>query len=209
MKNAIVWGAAGGIGKALTQKLVDENFTVVAVARRSTAIGHITPYIIHADVAQPSEVTTAAHAASQIASAFDLFVYAVGDIASLKIGDMALGDWERILSANLTGAFLTAQASLPLLSPQAQLIFIGAVHERLRLPGFGAYAAAKAGLEAFVAVLGKEARRKTLIVRPGAVNTPLWSKVPFALPKNALQPEALAEAIYAAILEGKEGLLDL
>ena len=89
------------------------------------------------------------------------------------------------------------------------MVFLGAVHERLRLPGLSAYAAAKAGLEAYVEALRKETRRKTLVVRPGAVDTAFWSKVPFSMPKNALQPEALAERIYAAILEGKEGLLDL
>jgi len=89
------------------------------------------------------------------------------------------------------------------------MVFLGAVHERLRLPGLSAYAAAKAGLEVFVEILRKETRHKTLIIRPGAVNTALWSKVPFSLPKTALQPEALAEKIYSAIIEGKEGVLDL
>ena len=42
----------------------------------------------------------------------------------------------------------------------AHIIFIGAVSERLKLPGLSAYAASKAGLEAFAEVLGKEERKK-------------------------------------------------
>ncbi len=209
MKNAIVWGASGGIGKAITQKLVSENWTVVAVSRRADEMALLTPYTIAADVTQPSQVIAAAHSAIQIAPSFDLFIYAVGDIFYGKVNEMSIEDWNRILVVNLTGAFLTAQASLLFLASDAYMVFLGAVHERLRLPGLSAYAAAKAGLEAFVEAFRKETRRKTLIVRPGAVNTALWSKVPFSMPKNALQPEALAEMIYAAILEGKEGLLDL
>jgi len=209
MKNAIIWGAAGGIGKALTQKLVNENFTVVAVSRHPADMKVITPHVIAADVTQPSQVTAAARMAAEMVPTFDLFLYTAGDIASIKVSEMTPADWNRLLTANLTGAFLTAQASLPFLAPDGRMVFLGAVHERLRLPGLSTYAAAKAGLEAYAEALRKETRRKTLVVRPGAVNTAFWSKVPFSMPKNALQPEAMAEMIYAAILEGKEGLLDL
>ena len=43
-------------------------------------------------------------------------------------------------------------------------------------------------LEAFAEALGKEERtRKVLVVRPGAVDTPLWQKVSMRLPKGAWQ----------------------
>lgn len=209
MKNAIIWGAAGGIGKALAQKLITENYTVVAVSRHPTAMKAITPHVIATDVSQPAQVTAAARMAGGMLASFDLFLYTAGDIASIKVAEMGPGDWSRILSANLTGAFLAAQASLPFLTPEAPLVFLGAMHERLRLPGLSAYAAAKAGLEAFAEALRKENRRKTLVVRPSAVKTGFWSKVPFSMPGNAMTPEALADQIYAAIQERKDGLLDV
>lgn len=209
MKTAIIWGAAGGIGKALTQKLVDEGLAVVAISRRPSEMKTLTPHVIAADVTQPSKVSAAARMAGEMFPAFDLFLYTAGDIASMKVAEMTPGDWNRLLAANLTGAFLTAQASLPFLAPEARLVFLGAVHERLRLPGLSAYAAAKAGLEAFAEALRKETRRPVLVVRPGAVDTPFWRKVPFSMPKNALAPQALAEAIFSALTEGKTGLLDL
>ena len=61
------------------------------------------------------------------------------------------------MTANLSGAYLATHHSLPLLAEDAHLVFLGAVSERLRLPGLSAYAAAKAGLEAFGEALGKEA----------------------------------------------------
>lgn len=209
MASVLIWGAAGGIGQALTRKLTERGDLVVAISRHPTEMKVLTPHVIVADVSQPSQVTAAARTAATIAPAFDLYLYTAGDIASSKIEAMSDTDWNRLLNANLTGAFLTAQASLPFLAPNAPLVFLGAVHERLRLPGLAAYAAAKAGLEAFAEVLRKETRRPVLVVRPGAVDTPLWKKVPFSLPKNALSPDALAEAILAALQEGKTGLLDL
>jgi len=208
MKHALIWGASGGIGKALTQKLADEDHTVVAISRQPEATA-ITPYCITADFSQPEQIQQAVNQASAISDSFDLFIHAAGDIASIKVSDMTLENWNHILTSNLTGAFLTAQASLPVLGPTAPMVFIGAIHERLRLPGLSAYAAAKAGLEAFAEALRKETRRPTLVVRPSAVNTLFWTKVPFSMPKNAVQPDALAEQIHKALQEGKSGLLDL
>ena len=80
----------------------------------------------------------------------------------------------------------------------------------MRLPQIGAYAAAKSGLEAFAAVLAKEERqRRVTIVRPGAVDTPLWDRAPFRMPKDAMPPERVAERIVEAYAEGHQGQLDL
>ncbi len=209
MSAVILWGAAGGIGQALTRKLVAAGETVVAVSRRPAEIKALTPHVVAADLSQPAQVTAAARMAAGMGAPFRLFLYTAGDIASLKIEQMPPADWNRLLAANLSGAFLAAQASLPHLTPEAPFVFLGAVHERLRLPGLAAYAAAKAGLEAFAEVLRKETRHPVLVVRPGAVDTPFWQKVPFSMPKNALSPDALAEAILSALQEGKTGLLDL
>ncbi len=207
--NILIWGAAGGIGKALTARFIQEGHTVVAISRHPSEMKSLTPHTIAADVTQPAQVMAAARLAGDLYPSYDLYCYTAGDILSARIAELASSDWNRILAANLSGAFLTAQASLSLLSPQAPLLFLGAIHERLRLPGLSAYAAAKAGLEAFAEVLRKESRRRVLVVRPGAVATPLWNKVPFSLPKNALTPSDLAERIYIALRKGQEGLLDL
>jgi NAD(P)-dependent dehydrogenase (short-subunit alcohol dehydrogenase family) len=140
----------------------------------------------------------------------DLWIYAAGDIASVKVEAMSPDDWARILTANLSGAYLAAHYSLPLLSEDAHMVFLGAVSERLHLPGLAAYASAKAGLEAFADVLRKEQRgRRVTIVRPKAVNTPLWEKVPFSMPHGALEPEEMAARILEAYDEGHKGVLDL
>jgi 3-oxoacyl-[acyl-carrier protein] reductase len=209
MPSTLLWGAAGGIGKALAQKLTANGHTVVAVSRHPAEMKALTPHVIAADVSQPAQVNAAARMAAEMGAPFDLFIYAAGDIASLKTAETSPADWNRILSANLTGAFLTAQASLPHLASNVSLVFIGAVHERLRLPGLGAYAAAKAGLEAFAEVLRKETRLPVLVIRPGAVDTSFWQKVPFSMPKNALSPNSLAEKILATVTEGKTGNFDI
>jgi hypothetical protein len=47
------------------------------------------------------------------------------------------------------------------------------------------------------------------LVRPAAVDTPLWDKVPFKLPAGAISPDEAAEKILSAYREGHRGVLDL
>jgi NAD(P)-dependent dehydrogenase (short-subunit alcohol dehydrogenase family) len=210
MKTAMVWGASGGIGTALVKHLVDSGWEVVSVARNAGAVTALTSYAVEADVADIEAVRQAVEEAKGMVGEVSLWIYAVGDNLSAKVGDMSFEDWRHILDANLNGAFVAVNCSLPLLAADAHMVFLGAVSERLRLPGLSAYAASKAGLEAFGEVLRKEQRgRRVTMVRPKAVETGLWDKVPFNVPRGALAPEEVAERVLSAHEEGHDGTLNL
>lgn len=209
-KTAMIWGAGGGIGRALVSKLRDEGWRVLAMSRHTTDLGDLTPYLFEADVADPGTVEEAVVKASQEVDQIDLWIYAAGDITASKVAEIPPDSWQRILEANLVGAYLTAHYSLPLLARDGHMIFLGAVSERLRLPRLSAYASAKAGLEAFVEVLSKEERKRAItLVRPAAVDTPLWEKVPFKLPPGAMSPDEAAERILDAYRDDHRGVMDL
>jgi NAD(P)-dependent dehydrogenase (short-subunit alcohol dehydrogenase family) len=209
-KVALLWGAAGGIGRAIAGRLTADGWQVVAFSRHPDELGEVAARSFAADVADPFAVRRAVLAASQEAGEAGLFVYAAGDITAEPMSKMEPAAFRRIIDANLTGAYNAAHHSLPLLASDAPLVFIGAVSERMRLPGLSAYAAAKAGLEAFAEALRKEERkRRVIVVRPGAVNTGFWKKVPFKMPGNALSPEEVAEKVVEAINTGHQGALDI
>jgi NAD(P)-dependent dehydrogenase (short-subunit alcohol dehydrogenase family) len=209
MRRIIVWGAAGGIGRAFVEAVADASDVVVAVARDASSLRALTPYVLDADLADATSVAGAMESATTVAETFDLAVIAVGDIASARTVDMDLATWNRLVQNNLTATFLAMQATTPHLTPNAVLIVIGAIHERLRLPGLGAYAAMKAAIEAYTDAWRKEARRRAIVVRPAAVATPLWRKVPFAMPRGALTAADVAARTLASIKAGHDGLLDL
>lgn len=210
MKTAMIWGASGGIGRALLDALTADGWTTIAVSRHPAQLEGVAAHSLEADVTDEFDVKNAVMSASYEVDNVDLWIYAAGDITSAKVGALESSGWERILGANLTGAYLTTHHSLPLLADDAHMFFLGAVSERLRLPGLAAYAAAKAGLEAFVDALRKEERRcKVTIVRPGAVDTLLWEKVPMSVPKDAAPPAKVASRILQAYAEGTKGTLDL
>jgi NAD(P)-dependent dehydrogenase (short-subunit alcohol dehydrogenase family) len=208
----LVWGAAGGIGRALVERLSADGWTVGAVSRTAVAWPQTLQVggSFEADVADDFSVQRAAYAAAQELPPVDLLIYAAGDIVSAQVSVMEDTTWRRILDANLSGAFRVVRHSLPLLADSAYIVLIGAYSERLALPGLSAYAAAKAGLATFAAALAKEERkRRILLVRPGAVATPLWDKASLRLPRDAASPGAVAAKILQACRDGQTGVLDL
>jgi NAD(P)-dependent dehydrogenase (short-subunit alcohol dehydrogenase family) len=210
MSTAIVWGATGGIGRAVCAQLMQQGWRVYALARNSSALAQPGVSTLDADVSDPVSVRTAALNLGREGVEAQLLAYAAGDIASTRVEDTEDSVWARIIAANLTGAHYVTRYCLPVLAADAHLVFVGAVNERMRLPGLSAYAAAKAGLEAYADALRKELRgRKVTVVRPGAVDTPFWKKVPFKLPPNASSPDATAARILDAVAKGHSGQLDL
>jgi NAD(P)-dependent dehydrogenase (short-subunit alcohol dehydrogenase family) len=210
MKTALIWGASGGIGRALVEKLDQEHWTVYAVSRHPEELKTLTPHTLYADVTEPEDIDAVVGQIRGAGAQIDLWIYAAGDITSVKVEKMTPETWQQILGANLTGAYLTTHLSEPILAPEAHLIYLGAVSERLRLPGLSAYAAAKAGLEAFAEALRKENRkRRVTVVRPTAVATDLWEKVPFRRPKHALAPEDVVDHVLIAYHETYQGTLEL
>jgi len=210
MAQAMIWGAAGGIGQALTEALLARDWQVAAVARDESALNSAVDQRIEADLADDFSVQNAALTAGYEVPEVNLWIYSAGDIVASPVDEMAGDTWQRIIDANLSGAYRATHYSLPLLAQDAHLFFLGAISERLRLPGLSAYATAKAGLEAFADALRKEQRRRRVsVVRPGAVDTPLWDKVPMRLPKDAASPQKVAQRILEAYDQGHTGLLDL
>lgn len=208
---ALIWGVSGGIGSELAHVLADAGWRVLGVARNPQRLSDHNALAYTADLARDADVAAAALWAAQEAGSVNLWVYAAGDILAQALADTSAAAWARIIDANLTGAHLALHHSLPLVTAGGHVMFIGAYVDRVALPKLGAYAAAKAGLEAYVQVLRKELRdRRVTLVRARAVATPLWKKVPFRPPRQEqLSPREVAEALVRAYNEGHTGTLDL
>ena len=210
MKKAIVWGSEGGIGSAIVDKLIAEGMEVATVSRVLNPYRDGVSWSFEADFSRVEDVDKIAQELESEVGQIDLMVYAAGDIASQKVSEADPERWNQIIDNNLNGVFHSLRASLPVMSEESHIFILGAVSERLQLPGLSAYVAAKAGLEAMVVSLAKEERKKKItLVRPGAVSTPLWDKVPFNEPAHTYQPEQVAERIWKAFQEGESGQVDL
>ncbi len=210
MPEALIWGASGGIGSALVNQLKAEGWRVFGAARREDAIPTTADMTFPFDASQPASAASIATLVAAETDGLDLVVYAAGGLTADPLEKLEPQAWQATIVANLDGAFLAARSSLNLLKKDGHLMVIGAYVHKITLPRMGAYVAAKAGLEAFMDVLQKEHRRKRItIVRPPAVDTPMWENVPFNLPQQALSPETVARSMLEYHLAGSSGELNL
>lgn len=210
MAEALIWGASGGIGRALSDILVAGGWKVYAAVRDEARAPAGVAAVLEFDAAKPFSFSAAAMNVAQESAGLDLVVYTPGVMRAELVDGFEAERWREVFSVTLDGAQQSARASLPLMREGGHWMAIGAYTEKLVLPRFSAYAAAKAGLAVLVQVLQKENRRQRFsLVRPGAVDTPFWANVPFSLPRGAVSPQAVAEAMLRHHEGGGSGVLDL
>jgi 3-oxoacyl-[acyl-carrier protein] reductase len=211
MPTLLIWGAHSAIANATAALFTRNDWKVVGVQRpgRPHATGYASVY--ECDFNDTHAVShTALLIAQEHGAEIDMMLYAAGTMFGRKLADTSAADWQQIIGDNLTAAHLTTLHSLALLSQHASMYYLTAYSEKIQLPGIGAYAVAKAGLEAYVTVLSKEERQKRIVnVRMGAIDTPLWESAPFKLPRGAHDADYVAQGIWNAFGQQHRGTLDL
>ena len=85
MSTALIWGASGGMGRALVQRLHADEWTVGAVSRHPDDLANLTPHRYAADVADDFAVRQVVYTIAQELPEVDLWIYAAGDIALVEL----------------------------------------------------------------------------------------------------------------------------
>ena len=210
MPDAVIWGAAGGMGQALINHLNNAGWRVFAASRDKEAIPDGVYESYRFNAADYSSIRDVAIDLAHQTSGLDLWVYAAGELQADFLSKMSPNAWSAVLDSNLNGAFLTISQTVHLIKDGGQAAFIGAYVDHLILPKMGAYAVAKAGLEPMVSVLQKENRKINFtLVKPGAVATDFWNNAPFKMPAGAKSPDIVAQAIITQYENERRGTLAL
>ncbi len=211
MSTLLIWGSNSVIGVATATLFAQNGWAVVGVQRPGRQHAPVFTTVYECDVADTHAVSqTALMIAQEYGTEIDMMLYAAGTMFGRKLADTSTSEWHTILGDNLSAAHIATSHSLALLSQHASMYYLTAYADKIQLPGIGAYAVAKAGLEAYVTVLGKEERTKRIVnVRMGAIDTPLWNAAPFKLPRGAHQASYVAEGIWHAVSQQHRGALDL
>ena len=188
----LITGAAAGIGKAVAIACADHGATVILsdfkeetlepVYDQITAAGAPEPASLPLDLEHMDEALCLG-VASTLGDEFgrlDGLVHCAAFAPFLsRIDDYDATEWERVIKINLTSPFLLTQALLPLLraAHDASIIFTSDRVGRRGLAYWGAFAAAKFGIEGLAQVLAEETRDSTAIrvnsIDPGIVRTPM------------------------------------
>ncbi|MFZ4109977.1 MAG: SDR family NAD(P)-dependent oxidoreductase [Polymorphobacter sp.] len=171
--NALVTGAASGIGLATVQRLAAAGATVFGVDRDGAA-----DLVI--DVAAEGASETVVAAATQALGGIDILVPNAGISSFMPLEGHPDALWDAMIGINLSSVFRLCRAALPALkvSRQGRIITIGSVMSDHGDAGMAAYAASKHG------VLGLT---RSLATELG----------PFGITVNCVQPGAILTGITA------------
>lgn len=216
---ALVTGGGRGIGRAICLALARAGFAVCvnyaasAAAAEQTAADcralGVEAAALQADVTDPAACQALVETAARTFGRLDVLVNNAGVTADKLILRMQEEDFDKVISANLKGAFFCSKAACRLMMRQryGRIINISSVVGLHGNAGQSNYAASKAGLIGLTKSLAKEfaARGVTVnAVAPGFIETDMTAAMPEAARQAALgavpagrtgRPEEVAEAV--------------
>jgi NAD(P)-dependent dehydrogenase (short-subunit alcohol dehydrogenase family) len=244
MRSVVITGASTGIGWATAKLLLTREFRVFGSVRKpadAERLGgefgaNFTPLLF--DVTDEAAVLVAAREVRAALNGETLagLVNNAGIAVAGPVLELAADEFRRQMDVNVIGPVISTQAFAPLLGadpslkgPRGRIVMVSSVAGRNGNPLMSAYSASKHAIEGLSEALRREMMLfgiDVIIVAPGAVKTPIWSKAeevdistyrnsPFfpalekirkfmmQLGENGLPPEKIAEAILGALTSAR------
>jgi NAD(P)-dependent dehydrogenase (short-subunit alcohol dehydrogenase family) len=160
MKVAIVTGAGTGIGKSAALALLQEGYAVALAGRRpeplemtAKAAGAASArvLVVPTNVGDPASVRALFARTREAFGRLDvLFNNAGGGAPPIPLEDLTYEQWQAVLDANLTGAFLCTQEAFKMMKSQTpmggRIINNGSISAHAPRPNSAPYTATKHGI---------------------------------------------------------------
>lgn len=128
LKTAVVTGAGTGIGKAISAGLVAAGYTVIMAGRRADVLEAAAREIsadpdralaVPTDIGDPEAVARLFDTVEQRFQRLDLLVNNAGaNTPAIPLEELSFAQWNAVVGANLTGAFLCTQAAFRIMKRQ-------------------------------------------------------------------------------------------
>ena len=221
-RNAVVTGAAGGMGRAITRALIESGRKVVLVDRDAEPLRALAAemgdhtFAVQLDITDSKNVDRLLELIPDAFKPVDILVNNAGhDIGGRTRFDVgAADDWSNIITTNLIGLMRVTRSILPDMVARnaGHIVNISSINAVRIVPDMAAYSASKAGVHMFTETIRGELADTAIRVteiQPGLARTNIIvtryrgdrqkEKEYFDQFKMALDPADVARSIVFAI----------
>ena len=208
--NILITGASRGIGRAIAIEFAKNNHNIIICAKsdleglqntkRLVENENISCYIGLCDVTNEDSVKDFISDSVKIIGQTDVLINNAGISYIGLLQDMSFEDWNKVLSTNLTSAFLMSKYVIPemLKKQSGHIINISSVWGNIGASMEVAYSASKGGINSFTKALAKELAPSNISVNaisPGFIDTDM----------NKVFEKDELDAIFEEIPMGRAG----
>lgn len=134
-KTAIIFGGNGALGSKISQKLLQQNYSVVSIDKKIKNFKKIKKdfYIAKADVTKKKNLENLSKKLKKILKKIDVVIFAPTYKSKdfyFPFNKLSLSSWKKIIEVELTGAFLVSQIFGKIFEDQKKgnLIFLSSIY---------------------------------------------------------------------------------
>jgi all-trans-retinol dehydrogenase (NAD+) len=220
-KVAVVTGAAMGMGKCISELLLNEGCKVALVdinqdilkktERDLSPGGFCESYVC--DISKPAEVSAVALKIEKRLGTVSILVNNAGIVVAKGLLEMDEIQIKKILDVNLAALFWTTKAFLPgmISHDEGHVVNIASAGGILALPNLAAYCASKFGVIGFTDSLRQEMKKNNhhigvTYVCPNTVGTGMFEGSKMATGTRELDPRDVSKKIIKSIKKNQAAL---
>lgn len=180
---AIVTGAAGALGRAVAEQLVERGASVVAVDVDEAVAGleSETVAALAGDVSLAETAERAVALARERFGGLDVLVCNAGLIVWKPVVETTEEEWDRVQAVNVKGTFLFCRAAIPAMRERGggAIVSTASISGLVGLPSQSAYSASKGAIVQLTRQLAVELAPEIRVnaVAPGAIDTPFLHRL--------------------------------
>jgi len=203
--DALVTGAASGIGRATVMKLTAAGCQVAALDIDADGLGHLAAEIgndacvpVVADLADPDKTRRAVRGAIERLGGIDIVVNNAGIGFRADVLETTLDQWERTFAINVRAPFIICQEVLPQMLGRGSgvIVNVASVGGLIAIPCRAAYGASKAALISLTRSLAVDYASKGIranCIAPGTTETPWVDRIIAGSTEPAVLRQQMAE----------------
>ncbi|UZE09146.1 SDR family NAD(P)-dependent oxidoreductase [Pseudomonas sp. B21-053] len=209
-KNVVVTGGGRGIGRGITEKLLEAGASVLIAQRQALDAQlrkHPRVHFVEADLASVESPGLIAQVAQEQLGGVDVLVNNAGFMFEKTIDDMTEQDWDRMMAVNLRAPAFLCKALVPQMRRRGagSIINIGSIEGIGSNPEHAAYCASKAGIHGLTRALAVDLGRDSIrcnAIAPGWINSELSD----AYLATQADPRAARQALLRLHPVGRTGM---